>query len=70
MSSDVPVLEELARRGDLVLVRSRATGELGLLRDDTGEPVWFDGGEWAWINICVAPLARLTLAHRADPPLR
>jgi hypothetical protein len=70
--SDEPVLEVLARRGDLSLVRSRVTGKVGLLRDDAGvshgkPAVTFDREEWAWLAHCAVPLARQVLGPEPSP---
>lgn len=68
--ADEPVLEELARRGDLTVTRSRVTGRVGLLRDDLGTPaapaVTFDRAEWRWLAVCAVPLALQVLGPEPD----
>lgn len=67
---DDPIVE-LARHGDLRLVRSEITGRVGLLRDEYGHPslklaVTFDRAEWHWLLVCAAPLALGVLGLEPD----
>jgi hypothetical protein len=70
--TDDSVLERLARHGDLTLVRSRITGNVGILRDKYGRQACvpcaaFDAAEWKWVLACAAPLA-LSVLSRKDSP--
>lgn len=52
--------EELARRGDLALVRSSIAARAGLYRgegEDLRPAGSMDRGEWRWALVCAAPLA-------------
>lgn len=56
----VAVPEELARRGDLALVRSSTSSHAGLYRgagDELRPAGALDFAEWRWVLVCVAPLA-------------
>lgn len=59
-----PVLVELARRGDLTVVRS-TTGRVGLRRDSYKVPaLLLDAAEWRWLSTCAVPVALRELAAR------